>query len=461
MLIGLFYLFFAAACFYAFTRQASIIPFIVCVGFLQDPARKLMTGEPAYMTILVGVVIACALLNKLATQPNSLREPFVRWSNLIALPLGVYFLILGAQFIHAFVRYDSVILPALGSVFYIAPIVAISVGYSQFLQFRDMRAFLTLFIGFALLVAITVILSFNNVQSDLFGEVGAGLIIYDQGTILRAYSGIMRSSEIAGWHMGACVCFLVILAVDRGSMATTIVTTALVVLIISAIILTGRRKMIAQIFIFAALYLPLLRFYQGRLAAGYFIGIVFIVASGWLAYEVLFSQSIGSDFNLYLRRGTSVFGDATGRFEQLGLGSIGWAVNRFGYFGGGLGVAAQGAQHFGGALAGGAGEGGLGKLVSEIGFVSLFVVAWVFYSFSQYLHRCVRLVAVYVPVKLPIVIGVFCFLISNAPTFIVASQVFGDVFVLLVLGLLVGFLFAIPVQVIDELSRVKQQHKSP
>lgn len=452
MLIFLFFVLFSAACFYCLTRDTSVVPYILLTGFLQDPARKLMSGEPVYMTVLVGVVVACVVARKMVLNPASLGEPFLRWSHAIMLPLSLYLTVLVLQFIHAFVRYDSFFIPALGSIFYLAPLLAISVGYSQFPSFAQMRSFLTIFCGLAVLVSLTIILSFNNVQSDLFGEVGSGLMIYDQGTVLKAYSGLMRSSEIASWHMGACVCFLVILLVDKNSLSSLLVVLALVALIISAIILTGRRKMLVQILVFSALYLPMLRYYQGRLKTDYFVGIVLMVVLGWFSSELIFTSMTFSEFELYLRRGSSVFGDVSARFEHLGVGSINWAYQRFGIFGGGLGVAAQGSQHFGGSLAAGAGEGGIGKLVAEIGLVSLVFVAWLLYAIGSHLNSCIKLVAHKLPNKLPIVIGIFCFLAANAPTFVVASQVYGDFFILTISGLLLGFLFAIPNQVVGQLT---------
>jgi len=452
-MLALFFILFIVSCFFCFTYENRVIPFVVLIGFLQDPARKLISGEPVYMTILVGVLLGFAVLRKLLIQPKSLNAPFVDWSHSISQPMTIYLLLLGIQFAHALLRYGSVMVPALGSIFYLAPLIAISVGYSQFPRLQAMRFFLILFSILAIIVAVTVLMSYNGIESQLLGEVGSGLVIYDQGTVLKAYSGIMRSSEIASWHMGACVCFLIILLIDRNSFSSTAITAGLITLLVSAIVLTGRRKMIAQIFVFSVFYLPLLRFYQGRLSAGFFSGIAIAVTLLWFASEVFFSGSSTSTFDLYLQRGSSVFGDATGRFEQLGIGSIGWAIQRFGFFGGGLGVAAQGAQHFGGALASGAAEGGLGKIVSELGVLALFIGAWLIYAIGSYLNQCIKLVARHLPLRLPLIVGVFCFIIANLPTFIVASQVYGDVFVLLVIGLLFGFLFATPKQVIAELKQ--------
>lgn len=451
MLISLFFLLLAISCFYGLTRDTGIYTFIVLIGFLQDPARKLIAGEPVLMTIMVGVVVVCVALRRLLTDKKAITEPFIQWTPGITTPLLIYICIILLQGIHSLLLYGSPILTGLGAIFYIAPLIAIIVGYSQFHKAEFVRHFFVVFCVLAIIAAVSVLLSFSGVDSELLGEVGSGLIIYDQGTILKAHSGLMRSSEIASWHMAASLCFLIILTSDRRSVTSIAIVSIIMVLLLSSIILTGRRKMILQIVIFSSLYFPILRFYQGRftILASIIVGfaVVTILALGyWLT-----PQFSGTEYNLYFARGTSVFGDAGERFSSLGIGSIGWAYELFGFFGGGLGVATQGSQHFVEGNVGGAGEGGLGKIVSELGLVSLIFIAWLSYAFAKHIHRCLKLISRIAPSKLVVSVGVLTFLLSNVPTFIVASQVYGDVFVLLILGMLMGALFALPKLAIAEL----------
>lgn len=446
MLIVLFFMVLALACFRGLTSDNGVLGFVILIGFCQDPIRKIMVDEPVVMTVMVGVVAFCMVFRRLLDSQSAMLEPFYGWSTHIAAPLNVYLFVLFLQGVHSFIRYGSVILTGLGAIFYLAPLVAIVVGYYQFHQFKVVRGFLTSFCVLALIVCLSVLASFLGVQSDLFGEVGSGLIIYDQGTILKAYSGLMRSSEIASWHMGACVCFIIILVVDKGVTLESSIASMLVLLLLSAIILTGRRKMILQIVIFSSMYFPVLRYYQGRLSTRFLSAAIIALIFIGVAYFFIPSFE-GTEYDLYVARGVSVFGDAGERFTTLGLGSIRWAYQIHGFFGGGLGVAAQGSQHFVEGNVGGAGEGGIGKLVSELGLVSLVILAWLSIAFARHLHRCLQMVADLAPEKLLFSVGVLVFLVSNIPTFIVASQVFGDVFILLVLGLLAGSLFALPRQV--------------
>lgn len=455
MLVSAFFLLLAYACFRGLTRDVGVATFVLAIGFMQDPVRKVIAGEPVVMTIMVGLVVASMALRQVLISPRALAEPFSKWTDDVAPVVAIFLLIIGLQAVHSLVRYGSPVLTGLGAIFYIAPLVAIVVAYAHFHRFELVRDFMLTFSVMAITVALSVIYSYSGGESQLLGEVGSGLVIYDQGTILKAYSGLMRSSEIASWHMGVCVCFLVVLVVDRGSLPILLITTLSIALLIGAIILTGRRKMIIQIVIFASIYFPLLRFYQQRLS-NRFIALVLVgVAVLSIVYALVLPSFQGTDYDLYLARGASVFADAGERFSTLGLGTISWAFREHGFFGGGLGVASQGAQHFVSGNTGGAGEGGIGKLVSELGLISLLVVAWLGISFARYLHQCLKLVSESVPEKLPFVVGILVFLIANIPTFAIASQVYGDVFVLIILGLLAGALFALPRQVVAHLEANK------
>jgi hypothetical protein len=145
-----------------------------------------------------------------------------------------------------------------------------------------------------------------------------------------------------------------------------------------------------------------------------------------------------------LQRGATVFGEAEDRFSSLGLGSVGWALEGYGFFGGGVGVASQGGQHFGGGAGrfGGAGEGGLGKIVAELGLPGLVLVAWIVGALVVYLRGLVTRVARRDDPIVPLFLGLVAVIAANVPLFIVATQIFGDPFVLLILGWMFGFSIA-------------------
>jgi hypothetical protein len=126
---------------------------------------------------------------------------------------------------------------------------------------------------------------------------------------------------------------------------------------------------------------------------------------------------------------------------------VGWAIDWYGWLGGGLGVASQGAQYFGGGgdVFGGAGEGGLGKITAELGVPGLLVALWLAVAVVRYGWRILRFDArLSTPIS-RLACGLIALLIANLAVFSVATQVFGDLFVLLFLGLIAGFFLATPV----------------
>jgi hypothetical protein len=109
-----------------------------------------------------------------------------------------------------------------------------------------------------------------------------------------------------------------------------------------------------------------------------------------------------------------------------------------------VGIVSQGGQHFGGGSGrfGGAGEGGLGKIVAELGVPGLVLVGWMVVALFVYLRQLVVKVARLDNPIVPLFLGLVAFLAANVPLFIVATQIFGDLFVLLILGWVFGFAIA-------------------
>ena len=173
MLILFFALLVAASAF-ALTRSSAAALGILLVGFSQDPARKLVEGEPVIMSVMVAVVFAFAVLRLWLFKKAPIQEPFVRWSPELINPMRVYFGLVLLQLIHSLLRYGSPQLTLLGLIFYLAPFFAIAVAYHCFDRFSDSRRVVQVFCVCAFLVSVSVLLSFNGVDSELFGEVGSG-----------------------------------------------------------------------------------------------------------------------------------------------------------------------------------------------------------------------------------------------------------------------------------------------
>lgn len=453
-MLGLFFVILSAALVFCLSSNRNAVLAIFAIGFLQDPFRKLIPGEPIYFIVTVGLVFAVVFLSTLQKKGLSgIKEPFVAWTNELRRPLSFFLIILLLQFIHSLLAYGSAVISLIGLLSYTAPFFAIVVGYFIVDSDIHIRAVMKYHIIVGVILALTILLSFSGVDYQIFEEVGSGLKIYDQGTVLRSFSGFMRTGEIASWHVATSCCFIFILYLTTNKKPPALLIVALLILMVVAIALTGRRKMLMLLSLFGVLYGLAFSFYTRKLSFNYVFSAAIVVFSIWVSVQFL----SGNDDNVknYIARGASVYQSASARAIDLGFQPIRWAYNRVGLLGGGLGIASQGSHLFNVSnIAGGSGEGGLGKIMVELGLPGLIAALWVFFAFAKYINSSLILSAQKrVPRHfMPFMLGIACLLLVNMMTFSVASQLYGDMFILIIIGLLAGFLFALPKLVVRAMS---------
>ncbi|MBC7625363.1 MAG: hypothetical protein H7232_18540, partial [Aeromicrobium sp.] len=113
------------ACFAAvFNWRAGLILCVV-VALAQDPARKLSPGNPVYFVVFVGVVFAAAWvgawINKVKLGPQVIHG----WQQQLQMPAMLFVGLLAVQALHSVARWENPMLPAIGLVFYLAPVLAV------------------------------------------------------------------------------------------------------------------------------------------------------------------------------------------------------------------------------------------------------------------------------------------------------------------------------------------------
>jgi hypothetical protein len=427
----------------------------VVAALIQDPLRKLVPEEPVYLTLVAAIVLALAIVNALCHGMSLKPRQIAGWCHGLAAPFAFVIVWILLQSLHSLVAYGNPLVTAVGLVVYLAPIPALILSYQFALRsgpngVENWLRFYVISVGLALT---TVVLEYAGVESDLFGQIGEGMKIYDVGTVLIGKTGIFRSTEIAAWHAMAAACFAFIALTSwRMDNKRVALAVAIAASLIAIAVLTGRRKSIIAVAIFATTYLFLLSvFYRnlqnwllGLMAVGVTLA---LIVGGMLDPEVEGPSHQATEYQLFLERGKTVFDDAPDRLLNMSLGQTEWATKVTGLLGAGVGVVTSGARHVGtvGKQFGGIGEGGVGKIVAELGFPGLLLIGWFVLALFRHVWHGLKFSAWRSPQIFRLSAGLVAFLTANAMIFVVNTQIFNDFFILIVFGLSLGFLLAMPV----------------
>ncbi len=424
---------------------------VILAGFIQDPLRKLTPGEPVYLTVTVGAVLLLALLGALLRGRNLGLAPVYVWYRRLATPLNLFILLVCLQATVTFVKYGNPVLAFLGLLAYLGPLPALVLAYQYADRVAAIRTWLHAYLLGATVMMVTVYLAYLGYESALFNVVGPGVIIYTQSGILESFQGIMRSSEISAWHAGAAACLLIVVYVAQGNWVRNLWMVLLIFGFIGVILLSGRRKILFELVLFIGLYGMLLLYFQrGAIKLALF--------AAALGLSVLWglNQWLASDDTLirYVDRGSTAFEDAPERLELTGWQAIQWSINQHGWLGGGAGIASQGGQYYGGGvqLGGGGAEGGIGKIIAELGVPAVFLLLWVGWELLRYLWKILVYLRDTDPQLGLYIMGLLAFLGANLPVYVVATQAYGDLFVLTLLGSCLGMIMAAP-----RIIRLRQQ----
>lgn len=414
------------------------------IGVIQDPVRKLIPGAPPSYVLWAGcifaMVAAFALLNRAVTS----TRPLGLGSSSLANAWGLYFILIGLQAVNTFLRWGSFPVVVLGLIFYLAPVAALLVSIAYANSERQIIKFMKAYVWIMVPAVLTVYLSPDYADTwpvlrDVGTFIGRELVIYDIGRALKSHPGIFRVGEIAAWHAAMAVCFMVILMHGNKSRFHWVVAAIVIALLVGAIILTGRRKMIMALTIFLVTQWGLVSMY-GRGAGRQALAVMLLGVVGSLAFVLLDDSEV---VNPYLQRGGTVFEDSVGRI-MLSYHLLESAFHRSEFFGLGAGVTSLGSRFVGlNTGASYAAEAGTGMIMVELGVPGVIVVLVLLFVATRRILAILKRLAHSNEKLFYFAVSLFAMLVANGMTFLVATQLFSDPFVLIVLGLMAGFLFAI------------------
>jgi hypothetical protein len=420
------------------------------VGVLQDVFRKLTPGAPAYFILWVGVVFVVVAL--LAYGRGALRgiEPLYLRDRALANAWRFFFAVVVLQAIHALLRWGNPFVPMLGLFFYLGPVVALLVGIAYVRSHRCIDRFLIIYVLIMAPAALTVYLApqFGGqfpVLRDVGVFTGTQMMIYDVGAAIESNSGVLRVGELAAWHAATSIMFLLILMVRRPSLVFRAVSMVLIAALVGAIVLTGRRKMLMTLVVFLSFQWVLFALLRRGLtkATGAMLA---LVVAGTLGFAALGLEQGDSSRSLYAQRSLTVFESVDDRIATArNLFVSAW--HRSGGIGLGAGIAGQGARFAGGGgsarAVGGSAEAGVGMILVELGLLGVIAVLWLLYRLSIRMWYGLRVLAKRNIMMMSYAVAFIALLVSNLATFSVATQLYGDLLVLITLGLVAGMLFAL------------------
>lgn len=406
------------------------------VGFLQDVLRKVVPGEPVSFVLGAAICFTIVFIGlRLRGRPLRARE-LGAWPSL-RIPVEMFVLWVGIETVATFIRTSNLILAGIGIIAYLAPLPAVLVGHYLARDPRAMSRFLAAYIALSTVMASGLYLSSTGYNWKVLHSVGTQMVVYGENRVIPLLSGFFRAPEIAAWHCAAAACVLMVLVTRaRPGLKGVLLLATVIPYLCGAMILTGRRKFLAEIAVFLLIY--------GLLSMKFKCGAKRIVsvaiASGVVIGLGLMVVPDAGEIGFYLGRSASTSGAVVGRLSGV-LGSLQWVLAWNGFLGSGAGTGSQGGQHFGADPSIGlAAENGPGKVLAELGVPGLLLVGIVILRLGKYVwNRLGRLRDVGVRRG---ACGGVALLVANASVFVSAMQVFGDPFILLLLGWFVGFVLA-------------------
>jgi hypothetical protein len=413
----------------------------VVVALLQDPLRKVIPGTPVYLTVSFVPVYFCMFLG-LPEQRAVLRE-FQSDFPRLKVPIVLLSIALFFSFAQT-LTYGMRALPlaCLGLFSYVACFPAVLLGY-KFLR-GDWNALDRLLVGFVLLTSIMLIgvpLERYEFQFSLpwLGTIAMKKAWYrwyaaptsEFGGYVRMISGFYRSPEIMGWHAMTMVLFSIYLMVRRNNWILLWGLTATWGMY--GVLLSGRRKMFLMILVFMASFVFNFRSWR-RMRWWLPAMVALVMISGGLIYLVDEHYIAAAESGLHMAGATAVQKGLAGPLE------LAWVVGPFGY---GVGTKTQGAQHLMFTVNAPNFEGGVERILVEIGVVGTLAAVLVIGATLRALVDCLRQSRFSSDSD---VVGgaLFSLICTNLAAFVVTFQIFGDPFVVVLIGFLVGVLLSLP-----------------
>lgn len=407
---------------------------IVC-GVLQDPFRKLTPGTPPLMSMSIVVVYLVILFAAAGTLYRNRRDFMQRFPNVYSAAfLVVIFLFFGALRGVATFGISAWKVPAFSLLVYCIPIPAVLLGYSWLTREEQLTKFFIFYTALTSVALVGTVLEYLNVKLGFLGMVAMpwGYLRHLPGIQIRILSGIYRAPDIMAWHAATLTIIAIAMAVRA-----QVLRRAWPWLIVAGwgflnCLISGRRK---AIYMVAAFGLAFFWRYFRRLTMAQ---ISSVIAVSLVLTGVVYFVG-GSEQSSVYTRGAKTTGSEI--FARLDGGTIG-TLQQNGVLGKGLGAATQGVRHVLGTRTDiGWQEGGLAKLVAELGLPGTFVIALLALAVFRMMLRITAVGDIEGTSQI-IRVALFAIVVANGMNFLASAQAYSDPVLGLSSAFFLGCLFA-------------------
>jgi hypothetical protein len=430
------------------------ITFTIFAGFIQDPLRKASGIDSSYfagISLIAFILTFFILKSKFSEWDLEL----ICWPNPLIvslIPILSYFLLL--QGLNSFARFGDIRLTSVGILFYIVPLISLWMGFRTACDMKFLKRILVLYVILCTLTAISILLGLAGVESDLLKEVGTGINITGTG---QGFSGLWRTSEIAGWHLAAGSSFAIILGMAESKGLKQFIYFLASIILAFLTISTGRRKALGLVIIFMALYIFYYTVFTRKertvRAIGIFISVLMIFLG---SYGLILNPDIQQTLEPFYNRSTTLtIEESQNRLQVQGIGAIIRGIEIAGPLGYGVGVGTNtgttdiGSQRQNIISAGYVSEGGGGRLILELGSIGVIFFLFFIVQVLILYFRIFLLTTRFLVPDPDILLGLALFAFANIVTFLSASQLYSDPFILIIIGLTSGAVLVIPKSIIE------------
>ncbi|HEX3581795.1 MAG TPA: hypothetical protein VH087_08530 [Thermoanaerobaculia bacterium] len=413
------------------------VPLLILTGVLQDPARKLTTGEPVALTMSVIVVYLAIIIATQARLQRVMGEFAKRFAAIWgAFGLAIFFIALAA--VNGLITNGIGLwrVPMISLFIYLAPLPAVLIGYLYIDREETLYRFLAFYSIVTSAALIGTVLEYLRFDWRVLGMVHqtGDYLRYLPGMEIRMLSGFYRGPDIMAWHAATLACIGIAMVVRAGIQRSALWWSMVASWGCFNAIISGRRKAIYFIAVFAAVFLW--RYFR-QLKTQHVVG--FVVAAMAIAF-VVHEVSSHEESSVYTRAALTTQREVTDRLE----GGLFDTIQQFGYLGAGLGVATQGAYHVtddAANMVSGWQEGGLGKLAVELGVPGLLAVAFLVWRVFFTMNRIARFPDLPGTSQLARAM-LFAMIIANIANFAASAQAYSDPVLTLLTAFFAGCLFA-------------------